>query len=151
MLGLHENGSDAWRASTFVCANPDTVLRALTEPEWIADWAPIGFEVDGLAGGRLRAGARERVRGSIAGIRAAFEVEVHAADTERLELVAMGPVALDVAYRFRAHDGGVSVDATVSVKRRRGLVAQLLQRAVAALLDAGALSAALGRLDASLP
>jgi hypothetical protein len=151
MFGFHGNGSDAWSARTFLPANPDAVLLALTVPELIAGWAPVGFEVEGLAGGRLRAGTRERVSGSIAGIRTAFEIEVHAADEQRLELMARGPVALDVAYRFHPQDGGVAVEATVSVQERRGLAAQLLRRAVAALLDAGALSAALGRLAASLP
>jgi hypothetical protein len=136
-----------WSARTVICADVDEILQALTDPVAIARWAPVSFEVDGLAGARLRAGSRERVRGSIAGIRAAFDIEVQAADTERLELVADGPVALDVAYSFRDHDGGVLVEAAVAVRRRRGLAAQLLQAAVSALLNAGVLAAALHRLN----
>ncbi len=140
-----------WTARRVIHADADEVLRALTDPLAIAAWAPVDFEVDGLAGGRLSPGCRERVTGSIAGIRTAFDVEVHAADDERLELVARGPVALNVAYNFEDHEDGVLVEAAVSVERRRGLAAQVLQAAVAALLNAGALARALARLETSLP
>ena len=103
-----------------------------------------------LAGGRLEAGSREVVSGSIAGIGTRFEVEVHQADTDRLELVAYGPIALDVVYRFREHDDGVLVEATVELRRPRGVAAQVLRGAVAALLGAGALASALRRLDDAL-
>jgi hypothetical protein len=146
----HSSEREVWTARTAICADAEDVLRALTDPAAIASWAPVSFEVDGLAGGCLRAGSRERVSGSIAGIRAEFDVEVHVADTDRLELVAVGPVALDVAYSFSEHDGAVLVEAAVAVRRRRGLAAQVLRAAVAALLNAGALAAALRRLDASL-
>jgi hypothetical protein len=105
---------------------------------------------EGLAGSRLHAGSRERVSGSIAGVRTTFDVEVRSADRERLELVARGPVSLDVAYRFEEHDAGVRVDAQVGIQRQRGLTAQLLRAAVGALLNAGALGSALGRTEASL-
>jgi len=101
----------------------------LTDPAAIAGWAPVNFEVDGLAGGRLAAGRRERVSGSIAGIGATFDVEVMRADTKGLELVADGPISLDVNYSFTEHDDGVSVHARVGIRRRRGLTAQLLQAA----------------------
>jgi len=142
--------ADVWIASIELGSDSDEVLRALTDPAAIAQWAPVSFEVDGLAGSRLRAGSRERVSGSIAGIRTAFDVEVRSADRERLELVARGPVSLDVTYRFEEHDAGVKVDAQVGIQRKRGLTAQVLQAAVGALLNAGALGSALRRLEASL-
>jgi hypothetical protein len=141
---------DVWTASTWLDNDPDGVLRALTDPAAIAGWAPVNFEVDGLAGGRLAAGSRERVSGSIAGIGATFDVEVMRADTKGLELVADGPISLDVNYSFTEHDDGVSVHARVGIRRRRGLTAQLLQAAVGALLNAGALARALGKLGDSL-
>jgi hypothetical protein len=145
-------GSDqeVWTARAELCADVRQVLSALTDPAAISRWAPVSFEVDGLAGGRLRAGSCERVSGSIAGIRATFEVEVHSADTDGLKLVARGPVALDVAYSFREHEDGVTVEAAVGVRRQRGIAAQVLRAAVAALLNGGALTSALGRLDDAL-
>jgi hypothetical protein len=143
--------ADVWTASIDLESAPDEVLRALTDPAAIAQWAPVTFEVDGLAGSRLRAGSRERVSGSIAGVRTTFEVEVRSADRERLELVARGPVWLDVRYRFEEHDAGVRVDAQVGIQRQRGLTAQVLRAAVGALLNAGVLGSALRRLEASLP
>ena len=44
----------------------------------------------------------------------------------------------------------MSVHARVGIRRRRGLTAQLLQAAVAALLNAGALARALRKLEDSL-
>jgi len=139
-----------WTASAWMDDDPNGVLHALTDPAAIARWAPVSFEVDGLAGGRLAAGSRERVSGSIAGIGATFDIEVMRADTKGLELVANGPISLDVKYRFIEHDDGVSVHARVGIRRRRGLSAQLLQAAVAALLNAGALARALRKLENSL-
>jgi hypothetical protein len=141
---------EVWTASAWLDDDPNGVLRALTDPAAIARWAPVNFEADGLAGGRLATGTRERVSGSIAGIGASFDVEVIRADTNGLELVADGPISLDVNYRFIEHDDGVSVHARVGIRRRRGLSAQLLQTAVAALLNAGALARALRKLEDSL-
>ncbi|HET6869373.1 MAG TPA: hypothetical protein VFH80_25910 [Solirubrobacteraceae bacterium] len=139
-----------WTASAWLDHDPNGVLGALTDPAAIARWAPVTFEVDGLAGRRLAAGSRERVSGSIAGIGATFDVQVIRADTNGLELVADGPISLDVNYSFIEHDDGVSVHARVGIRRRRGLSAQLLQAAVAALLNAGALARALRKLEHSL-
>lgn len=141
---------DVWTASAWLDDEPYGVLRALTDPAAIARWAPVTFEVDGLAGGPLAAGSRERVSGSIAGIGATFDVEVMRADTNGLELVADGPISLDVNYRFIEHGDGVAVHARVGIRRRRGLSAQFLQAAVAALLNAGALARALRKLEDSL-
>lgn len=154
MLLLRSNtdsaDSDRWTATAYLRSDVDEVLCALTKPESIADWAPVSFEVHGLAGTRLRAGSRERVSGSIAGIRATFEIEVTRADRQRLELVAHGPVSLEVAYSFSEHDAGVIVDAQVAIRRQRGVTAQVLRAAVGALLNAGALGTALRRLETSL-
>jgi hypothetical protein len=106
--------------------------------------------VDQLAGERLQAGSRARVSGSIAGVTAVFDVEVAKADTDRLELVARGPVSLDVAYSFIEHADGVLVRVAVAVCRTGGLKAQVLAAAVGALMGAGALAGALRRLEASL-
>jgi hypothetical protein len=141
---------DVWTAQADLSAGADDVLVALTDPDLIASWAPVQFDVDGLAGGRLRAGCRERVHGTIAGVTASFDVEVARADRERLHLVARGPVSFDVTYRFRSHPCGVRVEASVSVHRRSGLIARIVRTAVAAALNAGALGAALDRLDAAL-
>lgn len=143
-------GTAEWNARTIIDADADDALRALTDPTMIAQWAPVAFEVDGLAGGRLRAGSRERVTGTIAGLRTSFDIEVSRADTAALELVARGPVAFDVAYRFGEHRRGVMVEATVGLRPQRGLTAQVLKAAVTALLNAGALGGALRRLEASL-
>jgi hypothetical protein len=154
MLLLRSNSgsadADVWTASATLRSDADEVLRALTRPDSIAQWAPVSFDVDGLAGSRLRAGSRERVSGSIAGITVAFDVEVTRADRERLELVAHGPVSLDVAYSFSEHNDGVIVNAQVGLRRHRGLAAQVLRAAVGALLNAGALGSALRRLESSL-
>lgn len=139
-----------WTAREHMFASPDEVLRAMTDPDAIAAWAPVSFEVDGLAGSQLRAGSVERVSGSLAGIRTAFEVEVHAADVSGLELVARGPVALEVSYRFRDRAEGTDVEAAVRIRRQRGLGTQVLASAVAALLNAGALRSALRRIEGSL-
>jgi hypothetical protein len=141
---------DVWTARAHMRADAEEVLDALTDPAMIAMWAPVSFEVAGHAGGRLQAGSHERVTGSVAGMRTAFDVEVRSADTDRLELVAHGPVSLDVAYSFSEQAGGVSVEAAVGVRRGGGLTGQVLRGAVGALLSAGALNAALRRLDASL-
>lgn len=145
-----KNEQDVWTARAGICACPDEVLDALTDPELIAEWAPVSFAVEGLAGDRLRAGTRARVTGSLAGIGTAFEVDVHRADSTGLELEARGPVALDVSYRLRDHDDGVLVEVAVTLRRRSGLTAQLLRAPVAALLNAGALQSALRRLEASM-
>ena len=73
-------------------------------------------------------------------------MHVTRADLARLELLAEGPVSFDVAYRFREHRGRVLVEARVGVRRRRGVTGQVLHAAVGALLGAGALDRALGRM-----
>jgi Polyketide cyclase / dehydrase and lipid transport len=146
----HEYTSEVWTARSTLRAAPCQVLDALTNPQLIAEWAPVPFEVDGLPGDRLTTGSRARVSGSLAGVRATFEVEVIRADARRLEIVADGPLAFDVAYTLCERERGVLVEASIGLRRRRGLSAQLVRAAVAALLSAGALNAALARLESAL-
>ena len=153
LLGAHTNSSPArevWTARRGICAHPEDVLHALTDPDTIAEWAPVSFEVDGLAGGCLEAGSYERVSGSIAGVGTTFEIEVRRADVERLELVARGPISFDVAYRFHRGDDEVLVEATVGLRRHRGLAAQILRAGAVALLNTGALTSALRRLESAV-
>ena len=59
-------------------------------------------------------------------------------------------MALEVSYRLHDEDDGVLIEAAVAIRRQRGLAAQLLSAALAALMNAGALGAALRRLEATL-
>ena len=62
-----------WETQTTVPASPSAVLELLTEPEAIAEWAPVPFEIVSLTGRRLHGhpgarggstrGSRGRVRG----------------------------------------------------------------------------------------
>jgi hypothetical protein len=142
-----------WTATTTAEAGPEAVLEVLTDPGAAARWAPVPFDVDDLDGERLLAGSRARVSGKLAGRRVGFDIEVHEADESRLALSASGPVAFDVDYRLEPADSGRSeVRASVSVRSGGGLTGRLLAEATGALLTAGALQAALGRIarEASL-
>ena len=128
-------------------AAPAAVLEVLTDPSACERWAPVGFEIRGLDGRRLQAGSRARVAGRLAGREVGFDVEVLAADEERLALQADGPFALDVEYRLRPVPAGSEVHASVAVRSTRpGLGARLLAQATSSLLAAGALRTAVGRL-----
>ena len=150
MLLIDGNAPEVWSARAAVRAEACQVLAALTDPELIAAWAPVGFELEDGCPGRLRAGSHERVSGSLAGVRASFEIEVRRADRDRLELLAEGPVSMEVAYCLREEDGRVLVDAHVGLRRRSGLTAAILRGAVVALLNAGALDRALQSLAKSV-
>src|SRR4051812_20914993 len=106
-----------WTAQTTVRGLPQDVLDVLTDPVAMGRWAPVDFDVEDLDGDRLVAGSRARVRGRLAGCSVAFDVEVHRADEEHLELVAVGPVSFDVNYRLRPVRGGSEVEASVAVRR----------------------------------
>ena len=75
-----------------------------------------------------------------------FDVEVHTADHERLELSAQGPIVLDVRYDLTPDDCGAALRASVSLRRGGGLTGRLVANAAAALLSAGALDGAAGRI-----
>src|ERR1700759_2007495 len=88
-------------SNTTVTAPPTDVLALLTEPDAIARWAPVPFEVVALDGDRLQSGTRARGAGGVAGPSVAFDVDVLRASDDRLELVAQGPISIDVRYRVR--------------------------------------------------
>jgi hypothetical protein len=134
-----------WTAQTRVAGLPDDVLALLTEPEAIARWAPISFDVVDFDGDRLRAGDRVRVRGALAGRCLEFDVNVAEADSGCLTLSASGPITLDVEYIAVANEDGSDVRATVAVSGR-GLIGRVLAQATDAMLAAGALSTAVGRI-----
>jgi hypothetical protein len=125
---------------------PEQVLDVLTKPSEIRRWSPVDFDVDGLDGRRLAAGARGRVTGKLAGVPVGFDVEVHAADEQRLELSAEGPVAFDVRYELTPHETGAELNAYLSMRRGGGITGRLVANATAALLSAGALESAAGRI-----
>jgi Polyketide cyclase / dehydrase and lipid transport len=136
-----------WTATTTAAAHPDAVLEVLTDPGAAARWAPVPFDVEELDGERLLAGSHARVSGRLAGRRVGFDVRVHEADENGIALSASGPVAFDVAYQLsHASCGGSEVHASVSVRSGGGITGRLLAEATGALLSAGALQAALGRI-----
>jgi hypothetical protein len=90
-----------WTTQTTVTRLPDEVLALLTEPDAIERWTPVPFELIDLNTDRLVAGSRARVRGRLAGRTLEFDVEVLAANDERLALVATGPISIDVEYALR--------------------------------------------------
>jgi hypothetical protein len=65
-----------WHSNTTVPGSPADILELLTEPDAIARWAPVPFEVVALDGGRLQAGSRARVAGRLAGRSVEFDVDV---------------------------------------------------------------------------
>jgi len=135
----------SWRSNTTVPGSPTDVLELLTEPQAIARWAPIPFRVVALDGARLRAGSRARVAGCLAGRSVEFDVEVLDASDERLELVAQGPICIDVEYRMRPAGRSSEIQASIGVEGR-GLFGRVLAKATEALLAGGALRMSLDRL-----
>ena len=135
-----------WTATTTANATPQQLLEVLTHPDEIRRWSPVEFDVDELDGRRLAAGSRARVTGKLAGVPVAFDVEVLAADEDQLELAAHGPIGLDVRYDLVGDATGAELSASVSLRRSGGLTGRLLANAAAALLSAGALDGATGRI-----
>jgi hypothetical protein len=138
-----------WSAHTRMAGLPDEVLALLTEPDAIARWAPISFEVVDFDRERLRAGDQVRVRGGLTGRSLEFEVEVAKADDGRLVLTAVGPIRLDVEYLAVAVEDGSEVRASISVSGR-GLFGRLIAQTADALLAAGALTTAVDRIAGEL-
>ena len=135
-----------WTAQTTVRGHPEAVLDVLTDPRAAGRWAPIDFEVEGLDGPRLETGSRARLVGRLAGQRVGFDVDVHRAGPDRLELTATGPIALEVAYDLEPAGAGSRVVASIGVREGRGLTGRLLARATDALLAGGALDHAISRI-----
>lgn len=134
-----------WTSTARANATADQLLEVLTHPEEIRRWSPVDFDLDDLEG-RLAAGTRGRVTGKLAGVRVGFDVEVHAADQARLELSAHGPIGLDVRYELTADEAGAQLSARVAMRPSGGLTGRLVANAAAALLSAGALDGATGRI-----
>lgn len=140
----------SWHSNTTVTASPTDVLTLLTVPEAIARWAPVPFEVVALDGERLQTGSRARVAGRLAGQAVEFEVDVLRASDDRLELVAQGPICLDVKYWVRPAGSSSEIEASIAVAGR-GLFGRVLAKATDALLAGGALRVSLERLARELP
>ena len=142
----HRARVSEWTATAQANATPDQILEVLTHPDEIRRWSPVDFDLDDLDGRRLAAGSRGRVSGRLAGVPVGFDVEIHTADQSRLELSAEGPVRLDVCYELTPAQTGAELSAYVSLRRQGGLAGRLVANAAAALLSAGALDGAAGRI-----
>ncbi|MHB8233299.1 MAG: SRPBCC family protein [Solirubrobacteraceae bacterium] len=138
-----------WTSEKWLAGPPEEVLALLTEPDAIARWAPIGFDLVDHEHERLTSGTRTRVGGFLAGRRVELDVEVLEAEGGRLALVASGPISIDVEYLLAPVDEGSCVHASVSVAGR-GLRGRLLAQATDVVLAAGALDMAIGRLGREL-
>jgi carbon monoxide dehydrogenase subunit G len=135
-----------WTAQAITEARPEEILVALTDPDAVARWSPVAFDIEDDGIRRLKAGTRTRVSGRLAGVRVGFDVEVDRADDRQLRLRAQGPVKMDVAYDMARADGATEVRASVSVHPGRGLMSSVMAEATAGLLRAGALSTAVDRI-----
>jgi len=134
-----------WTTEMWLAGMPEQVFDLLTEPDAIARWAPIPFDLVAIDGDRLRAGTHAHVRGSLAGRDLKFEVEIREARDGCLSLVATGPITIDATYVLSPVDGGSEVRASVSVSGR-GLIGTVLAAAADALLAAGALRSSVARI-----
>jgi uncharacterized protein YndB with AHSA1/START domain len=137
---------DRWTSTAQANATPERLLEVLTHPQQIRRWSPIEFDVDDLASRRLAAGTRTKVTGRVAGVPVSFDLQVHAADPERLEISAEGPIGLDVRYELAPAGAGAEMTASVRVRGGGGLRGRVVATAAATLLSAGALDGATGRI-----
>lgn len=99
-------------------ATPEQVLEVLTHPGQIRRWSPIEFDAEDLDCRPLSAGTRTKVSGRVAGVPVSFDVEVRAADRDRLEISAEGPIGLEVRYDLAPAGGGSEMTAWVRVRGR---------------------------------
>jgi len=137
---------DRWTSTAQAKATPERLLEVLTHPQQIRRWSPVDFDVDDLASRRLAAGTRTKVTGRVAGVPVSFDVRVLAADPDRLELSADGPIGLDVRYDLAPAGEGAEMTASVRVRGRGGLTGRVVAKAASTLLSAGALDGAAGRI-----
>jgi hypothetical protein len=137
---------DSWTSRAQAKATPEQLLEVLTHPQRIRQWSPVDFDVDDLTSRRLAAGTQTKVTGRVAGVPVSFDVRVHAAGPERLELTADGPIGLDVRYELATADDGAEMTASVRLRRGVGLTGRLVAGAASTLLSAGALDGATGRI-----
>src|SRR3954468_349585 len=132
-----------WQTTATVMGEPHDVLEVLTDPDAARRWSPIGFDLEEIEGDRLRSGTRAVLTGKLAGRGVSFDVEVIKASDGQLELRAVGPVEMDVAYDAILADEGTSeVVASVAVRSGGGLMGRMLSSATDALLAGGALNIA---------
>jgi hypothetical protein len=135
-----------WSTCTTINGEPARVLDVLTDPEACRRWSPVDFDLAGRAA-RLQAGTEARVAGRIAGREVGFDVRILQADERRLALRASGPIDIEARYDAVAvHDDRTRLCAEVSVRPSGGFVSRVLSGATDALLAAGALEQALGRI-----
>jgi hypothetical protein len=139
-----------WNTCRTFAAAPSEILHVLTHEDAIRRWSPVDFELTGHAGGRLRSGDHARVQGRVAGIGVGFDVEVTKAEGATLELFASGPIDIDVRYGIAGSPEGARVEAAVDVRGGRGMSGRVVATTVRALLAAGALDSALGRIAAEV-
>ncbi len=71
---------------------------------------------------------------------------MHAADQDRLELSADGPVGFDVRYDLAPAALGAEMTASVAVRRGGGITGRVVAKAAEAMLAAGALNGATVRI-----
>jgi uncharacterized protein YndB with AHSA1/START domain len=147
---LHNNcAMRTWTTETWIAGEPAEVLAAMVDPDAIARWSPVRYELLELDGERLGAGSRARVRGALGGRLVEFTVHIHEANDGRLALVADGPVAIDAEYLFEEARGGSWLRASVRVGGR-GVVGVTLARMADGLLAAGLLRVSVARLARDL-
>jgi Polyketide cyclase / dehydrase and lipid transport len=135
-----------FQTTTTVVVNPQHVLDVLTDPDRIAVWSPIAFELEEFDGDRLRTGSQARVTGRLAGRRLSFDVEIIEAEGNRLALRATGPVELDVEYDVEQRNETSELRALVSVRSAGGLLGRVISGATEGLLGAGMLNTAVARI-----
>ena len=75
-------------------------------------------------------------------MRVGFDVEIHAAGEDGMELSADGPIWIDVRYDLAPAASGREKTVTVGFRRGGGITGRLISQATAALLSAGALDGA---------
>jgi hypothetical protein len=135
-----------WTSTARANASADALLEVLTRPDEIRRWSPVDFDLEDHDVCRLVSGTRSRVTGKVAGVRVGFDVEVRVAHEDALELSAEGPVGFDVRYELNDDERGAELNASVSMRPAGGLTGRLVASATAALLSAGALDGATGRI-----
>src|SRR4051812_20668333 len=112
-----------WTTTCTVDAAPTALLDVLTDPDACRRWAPVSFDVDGLATPRLSAGTHARVTGRLAGCPVGFDLHVDEASDGRLALRASGAVvgrgddlccARPAPALLRKEDGGSPARTTIA-------------------------------------
>lgn len=131
-----------WTSTATFEGDPQSLVTLLTEVDAIETWSPVPFRLsDGAES--LRAGERVEVEGALLGRGVRFRIDVAQADERGVSLRAKGPFEIDVDYSIEAASS--TVRARVET-RGGGPMAKVLASAANAMLAAGALDCALGRI-----